>query len=204
MVKLGNREMNGKAICLHYKYGNKNNLLATYEEAFETVKKYPIVYTVIPEKFKDKKMTLAFLEANKPYVEEYGRRLWGEQEEFSKNLKEGIIKSKDKGRNLDLVDNGIPCRITDLGEILKDPEILFSAEENLFPYEFTENTYDEKTVIKVLKKCAKLMRNVYQYWVLNIKKYPKVVESIRTKYELINLPSNEELAFFKCVSLIEK
>ena len=49
---------NGRLLCLQYKYGNKNNILSTYEECLELVKKYPIVFAVVPDKFKDKNMVM--------------------------------------------------------------------------------------------------------------------------------------------------
>lgn len=195
--------MNGKLLCLQYKYGNKNNLFATYEDTLDTVKRYPIVYGVIPEKFKDKGMILAFLQANKEWKLQFDAAREAERKADTKRRAEdGTVVVHAKGRFLNFTDNAYVDTAVPFGEELKDAEILAAVVENHCPFAFTEKNYDEKTIIKVLKTQPNLVWNVYDYWMIHIKKQPTVVEGLRVKYELYNMPEMSELVFLKCFSLI--
>ena len=195
--------MNGKLLCLQYKYGNKNNLFATYEDTLEMVKQYPIVYGVIPEKFKDKGMILAFLQANKGWKLQFDAAREAERKADKKRREEeNLVVAHPSGRFLNFTDNAYVDTAVPFGEELKDAEILAAVVENHCPFKLTEKNYDEKTIIKVLKTQPNLVRNVYDYWMTNIKKQPTVVEGLRVKYELYNMPEVSELAFLKCFSLI--
>lgn len=195
--------MNGKLLCLQYKYGNKNNLFSTYEDSLELVKQYPIVFSVIPQKFKDKALVMAFLQANKVWVDKYNAVVAQEREADKQYAAKGIYRSHPKGRFLEFTDNAFVDSGADLGTFLKDESVLIAVLDNDYPFGFTKDSYDEKTVVKVLKTHHKLMWYVYDYWKDHIKECPNVVEWLRVKYELYNMPDDLELAFFKCFSLTQ-
>ena len=195
--------MNGKLLCLQYKYGNKNNLFATYEATLELVKQYPIVFSVIPEKFKDKAMIMAFLEANKVWVDQYDKFVAREREVDMQNKANHTYLSHNKGRFLQFNENAFVDTDVYFGEHLKDEGILIAVLENNCPFAFTEDSYDEKVVTKVLTTHHKLMWYVFDYWKDHIKDYPNIIEWLRVKYELYNMPDQAELAFLKCFSLIQ-
>lgn len=194
--------MTGKLLCLQYKYGNKNNLFATYEETLALVKKYPVVYGVIPKKFKDKAMTLEFLRANKIWVDEYNEMRECERREQEKDARNGIYRCHAGGRYVQFTDNAYVIGGVDLGALLKDEEVLVAALDNKYPLSLGPDAYDESTIIKVMNERQELVWYVFCYWQDYIQDYPIEIEKIRNKYRLFNNPNDLELAFFKCLSLI--
>jgi hypothetical protein len=123
------------------------------------------------------------------------------------------ICSLPKGRFLPITNNAIVDELVDLGEWTKDVDILVLAMQNdcygdwdissVGRFQITENNYDEKAFKEAIKLFPQIVCRVYYYWVEHIKNCPKIIESIRVRYELYNQPNDEELALFHCFDMIE-
>ena len=212
-MPLSANEINGKMICLQYKYGNKNNYFSTYEETMEMVKKYPIVYKIIPEQFKDKEMTIAFLRANGEWIREYKKMREKELEIEREDRKNGRVRVFDKGRFTHLTNNAFVDETFDLGKWTKDADVLVTAmEQDCYGEWFTnqvglfalnEQNYDEKVLAEAIRHFPQTACRLYSYWMEHIEENPTMIESIRVKYELYNEPEAYELALFKCFNIID-
>ena len=211
-MPLSANEINGKMICLQYKYGNKNNYFSTYEETMEMVKKYPIVYTIIPEQFKDKEMTIAFLRANGKWIKEYKKMREEELKIDREDAQNGRVRVFDKGRFTHLKNNAFVDETFDLEEWTKDVDVLVTAiEQDCYGewftnrvglFALTKQNYDEKALVEAIRRFPQTACRLYSYWMEHIEENPTMIESIRVKYELYNEPETYELALFKCFNII--
>lgn len=211
--------LNGYYICLKYKHNEDNSLFDTYEKALELVRKYPIVFTVLPEQFKDKTLVIEFLKANGKYLNRY----YQIQQELDKLEKEKI-KEEHYVSNKLLLDenlaeeinqikrNAVVDKLVDLGELTKDSEVIAEAFQmdslntsvlTLGGFELNTNNFDEEALLKVVKKIPRAIFRLYVFWRENIEKYPKVIESDRVKLELLNFPRTDEIALLHCLRKIE-
>ena len=202
---------NGKAYILKYKYGDKS-VFDSYDKCFKLVEEYPIVYTAIPDEFKDKNMAIAFIRANARYLNKYKSMLKFEQEDDKIKSQQGIYVSRDKGRFVHLKNNAVIDTLVDFGILTKDKDVMSEAIKMDFTDGFDYrslglfvldgNTYDEKAVKEGIKIEPALVIRAYEYWKENIEKYPNVIETIKSKNQLYNSPENYELAFYKCLDLV--
>ncbi len=211
--------MNGKLLILQYKYGNKKDIFNSYEETIKLIEQYPIVFSIVPEQLKDKNMVLTFIKANGKFVKRFKdiqNEILKRDEEKRKN---GVYTSVS-GMHADIFaieqeikNNAFVDTLFDLGEFAKDVDVLVCAMENSCYGLWFVNTvglfklepqhYDEKTIIKVIKRFPQIVTRVYCYWDSYIKNFPKEKEKVRVKDELRNDPADEELALFKTLSLID-
>lgn len=202
----------GLLICAQYKYGNRQQHLSTYEEALRLVEAYPIIYTVLPETYKTREMTLCFLDANAAAVDTIHSQTAAEVTEDERLAKCVVHRSGNRFNRLRR--NAIPEDDVDLGTWLKDPEVLARAVDRC-RFSFAPETYDEACVKAVLQQEPRLMRAAFTFWEHHISGYPKEVERIRNRFELRGRVaegkkdaaqgrtlSEEQLAFFKCLSLV--
>ena len=201
---LKSNEMTGYMMCLQYKYGNKLNLFQTYQECYDAVVKYPVTFEIVPQQFKDKNLVLAFLKANGKYVQEYWdieEKRWQDEDEAFSN---GIFLAPNRGRFTHLHDVAIVEKDVDFGEWTGDVDVLCEIVKTRCPFSFTQDTYHEDAVKKAIAREHKLVSDVYSYWESNICKNQKEIDKVCAKYQLFENRDARTLAFFKCLSLIEK
>lgn len=209
---------NGKLFILRYKSDGDNAPFKTYEKALDTIDRYPIVYTVLPESFRDKRMTLAFLKANGRYLKQENeidqamdkreRELRKENTYVSRKILE-----KDHKEALHNIRNNAVCEedTADLGEQTKDADVLIAAAEadagyvlNAFGhFELTPQNYSEKAMAEAIGKQPRLVSRLYFYWKDHIQNFSSKRQSVMAKFGLCNEPCNAELAFYTCLSVVE-
>ncbi len=211
------RGVNGKLLIAQYKYGN--DPFTSYEKALELVQQYPIVYSVLPKEMKNREMTVAFVKANGACLARYQEILSKIQEEDRKLRSEGTMSALSGlhapyfEEEATLKNNAFVDTVFDLGEFTKDEEILTLAmraaesgtwfTDSVGGFILTPENYDEKTLLSVAKRDTRMVCRLYHYWAEYIGQFPKVCESVKVKYGLCNQPSEEELAVYKCLSIIE-
>ena len=209
---------NGKLLILRYKNNGDNSPFETYEKALETVEKYPIVYTVLPDELKDKRMTITFLRANGRYLKlekEINEEINKRESELRKEntyASRGIME-KDYKEELKNIRNNAVCgeSTADLGEQTKDADVLIAAAEadagytlNVFGhFELTPQNYSEKAMAEAIGRQPRLVSRLYFYWKNYIQKFSGKCQSVMAKFGLCNEPSNEELAFYNCLKIVE-
>ena len=209
---------NGKLLILRYKNNGDNSPFETYEKALETVEKYPIVYTVLPDELKDKRMTITFLRANGRYLklekeinEEINKR---ESELRSENTyaSRGIMEKDYKEELRNISNNAVgKTNMVDLGEQTKDADVLVAAAETDAEYfldtfghfELTPQNYSEKAMAEAIGKQPRLASRLYFYWKDHIRDFPGKRQTVMAKFGLCNEPGNEELALYTCFKILE-
>ena len=209
---------NGKLIILRCKRNGDNASFETYEKALGTIGQYPIVYTILPESFRDKRMTLAFLRANGRYLRQENEINKAIDKRESELRKENTYVSravleKDYKEELKNIRNNAVCgeSTADLGEQTKDADVLIAAAEadagyvlNVFGhFELTPQNYSEKAMAEAIGKQPRLVCRLYFYWKDHIQGFPGKRQSVMAKFGLCNEPCNEELAFYTCLNVIE-
>lgn len=209
---------NGKLLILRYKYNGDNSSFVTYEKALKTIKKYPIVYTILPESFRDKRMTLAFLKANGRYLKlecKINEEIYKKEREFrkeNKSISRGELENYYKEEFQYIRNNAVgeTCTV-DLGEQTKDAEVLLAASEvdegyflnSYGGFKLTPQNYSEKAMVEAIGKQPRLVSRLYFYWKNYIQKFSGKCQSVMAKFGLCNEPSNEELAFYNCLKIVE-
>lgn len=209
---------NGKLLILRYKNNGDNSPFETYEKALETVEKYPIVYTVLPDELKDKRMTITFLRANGRYLKlekEINKAIDKRESELRKEntYVSRAVLEKDCKEELKNIRNNAVCgeSTADLGEQTKDADVLIAAAEadagytlNVFGhFELTPQNYSEKAMAEAIGRQPRLVSRLYFYWKDHIQSVPGKRQSVMAKFGLCNEPCNEELAFYTCLNVIE-
>lgn len=214
------RGVNGKLLIAQCKYGDKQNLFESYDKALGLIEQYPILFSILPDDMKDKKMVLTFIKANGKCVARYQEILSLIREEDAK-LAEQKIFSAPRGlhapyfeEETELRNNAYVDTMFDLGEFTKDAEILTEAMnvalkgtwfvDSVGGFILNPGNYDEKTLCKVVKSVPEIVCRIYEYWNEYVDGFPKVKESVMVKYGLRNNPSSEELAFFKSLSMVDE
>lgn len=186
-------DVTARRILANIKYGNPVDF-GTFEEALALVEKFPVLYPKLPEEYRaDKRMAVAFCVNNGRYYKEYY------DARDSKYVYNRRIASEYDG-----------CAVlegmVEFGVLLKNVDVLKAIVANDVArfITFSPETYDEAVVLEVLKEDPALIVNVHEYWREHIseEKHKKLVEHLRMKYELLNMPSSNELSFFKCLELI--
>lgn len=210
---------NGKLLILQYKYGDRQDLFETYEKALQLVEQYPILYSVVPEDMKDKKMTLAFVRANGRCISRYQEILSQIRENDAKLMAEGVVsRGWDKlllQEKAELQNNAfVGDNMFDLGIYTKDSEILTEAMlagvkgtwffSEVGGFLLNPANYDEKVLAQTVKAVPQTICRIYEYWNQYIGEFPKVKKSVMVRYRLRNEPSDSEIAFFKSFGLAEK
>lgn len=212
-------EENGRLICLRYKYNNDSSSFDTYEKALDIIKKYPIVFTVLPEKFKDKQMVLTFIQSNGDWIKKYKDIQLQKVSEQYELAKRNIYTASDRGSYNFINQNAVVDELIDLGKWTKDSEVLEAAMKadcygiwyfsSVGKFDLNEGNYDETTLMRVAKSFPQIICRAYVYWENYIKKYPKVIQSVQRRYELFDEAEEDEiaaseLALYKCMDLIEE
>ena len=188
----------GAKLAVMYKMGALPDLFETKEKTLKVIERYPVLVSQLNEEYlKDREIILTYVKSNLAFLDKY-YSLKAKQFDDD-NAENEMRKIKRDANIITIVDFWFDFHPYDneLLSILLDSRMCRCVH-------YTDDTYNEKQMLKALGKHSDLIYPLFDYWSDILSVDNKAATSAKERYNTSDDENYSYLALRKCMEIVSK